>query len=287
MALDVAAKRALRTRLIIGPTLVGILVGVFFVDRVGGAGGLASAGLLYAIALVSLWEYVTMMRGAGFPVGRRLVLAAGAILHAFPFFFTSWDRLDSELYPVILVTCGLLLVGSVRAMTRSKMEKGLEELGANLLGLVLIAWPLFFAQGLALRSVDALFWAVLVAKSGDIGGYFVGIAIGRRKFIPHVSPGKSLEGCIGSLLFACIVAVLLAPPLLDRLVPLAWPALVLLGALVNLTAQLGDLVESLLKRRCGVKDSSKLLPEHGGMLDLVDSLLFSLPAFFFVIVRIT
>lgn len=286
MALDDASKRALRTRLLIGPTLVLVLVGVFFADRMY-SGGLASAALLYGIALVSLYEYVVMMRGAGFLVGRRLLLAAGVVLHAMPFFFDSWHQLDSELYPVILVTCGLLLVGSLRALMRTRMAKGLEELGANLLGFVLIAWPLFFAQGLALRSVEALFWAVLVAKSGDIGGYFVGISIGRRKFIPHVSPGKSLEGCIGSLVFACIVGFLLAPTLLEPLVVLPWYGIVALGALVNFTAQLGDLVESLLKRRCGVKDSSGLLPEHGGMLDLVDSMLFSLPAFFFVIVRIT
>ncbi len=286
MALDAAGRRALRTRLIIGPTLVALLVTVFVLDR-SQTQGRAAAGLLFAIALVSVFEYVTMMRGAGFPVGRRLLLFAAVVLHALPFFFDSWHELDTELYPLVIVTSLLLCFGSVRALTRTRMARGLEELGANLLGFVLVAWPLYFAQGLALRSIDALFWAVVVAKSGDIGGYFVGIAIGRRKFIPHVSPGKSLEGCIGSLVFACIVGVLVAPPLLHRLVVLDVSTLILLAALVNLTAQLGDLVESLLKRRCGVKDSSRLLPEHGGMLDLVDSLLFSLPAFFFVIVRIT
>ena len=286
MALDAAAKRALRTRLLIGPSLVALLVAVFFGDRYW-ADGYASACLLFVIAMVSLFEYVTMMRQAGFPIGRRVLLAAGLLLHASPFFFDSWERLDSELYPAILVTCGLLLVSSLRALTRTRMERGLEELGSNLLGFVLVSWPLFFAQGLALRSVDALFWAVLVAKSGDIGGYFVGIAIGKRKLIPHISPGKSVEGCVGSLVFACIVAVLLAPALLTPVVDLPWLALLGIGALINLSAQLGDLVESLLKRRCGVKDSSKLLPEHGGMLDLVDSLLFSLPAFFFVIIRVT
>ncbi|MCA8970223.1 MAG: phosphatidate cytidylyltransferase [Planctomycetes bacterium] len=286
MALDTAGKRALRTRLIIGPTLIAVIATVFVLDR-SVTHGRAAAGLLYAIAMISMFEYVTMMRGAGFPVGRRLSMFAALVLHAMPFFFDSWSQLDTELYPVVIVTLSLLGVGSVRALTRTRMARGLEELGANLLGFVLIAWPLFFAQGLALRNVDALFWAVVVAKCGDIGGYFVGIAIGRRKFIPHVSPGKSLEGCIGSLVFACIVGALLAPMLLHRMTGLDTILVIGLSAVVNLMAQLGDLVESLLKRRCGVKDSSHMLPEHGGMLDLVDSLLFALPAFFFVIVRIT
>ena len=69
--------------------------------------------------------------------------------------------------------------------------------------------------------------------------------------------------------------------------PLSWTLVVLLGILINVTTQAGDLVESVLKRRCNVKDSSALLPAHGGVLDLVDSLLFSVPTFFFVLVRMT
>jgi phosphatidate cytidylyltransferase len=113
------------------------------------------------------------------------------------------------------------------------------------------------------------------------------MALGKRKLIPHVSPGKTVAGAVGSLLLSCLVAVLLRRPLLDAAVRVDVAVALLLGVLINVTSQLGDLVESLLKRRCHVKDSGRVLPEHGGVLDLIDSFLFSVPAFFFVLVRLT
>jgi phosphatidate cytidylyltransferase len=282
MAID---RRALRTRLTIGPILLLTLLGIYLLDSHVTRGRVAAA-VVALLGMVGLFEYVRMMRGAGFPIGRKVLLGAGAILHAMPFFFDSWGDLDAELYPPVLITVGLVFVLSVRALARTRMHQGLEEVGSTLLGFVLLSWPLFFTQGLGLRSVPALFFAVLVAKSGDIGGYFAGILLGRKKLIPHVSPGKSVEGALGSLIFAAIVAILLRPLLAQAVSVTLWVT-VGLGVLINVTSQLGDLVESLLKRRCGVKDSSQMLPQHGGVLDLVDSLLFSVPAFFFVLVRLT
>lgn len=287
MALDLSSRQALRTRLLIGPVLLATVFGVYVLD-VRVTGGRVAAAVIAVLALFGLLEYVRMMRAGGFPIGRRVLLAAGSLLHAAPFFFSSWQDLDTELYPPVLITGGLVFVLCVRALARTKIEKGLEEVGSTLLGFVLLSWPLFLAQGLALRNAHALLYVVLVAKSGDIGGYFTGIALGRRKLIPHVSPGKSMEGAAGSLVSAALVAWLLADPLLGETVtelhPLVGPGV---GILINVMAQLGDLVESLLKRRCRVKDSSAILPEHGGILDLVDSLLFSVPVFFFVLVRLT
>ena len=96
-----------------------------------------------------------------------------------------------------------------------------------------------------------------------------------------------VEGAIGSLLVSCLVAALLRQPLLAPDVGLTLTGAVLVGIMLNITAQIGDLMESLLKRRCGVKDSSALLPAHGGVLDLLDSLLFSFPASFLVLTILT
>ena len=286
MALDAAGRRALRTRLLVGPTLILAIVGVYILDR-RVTNGTASAALLLLMGIGGLLEYVAMMRGAGFPVGRSFLVGAGTLLLSMPFFFDSWGQLDSELYPAVLLTLGLVFVMSCRALARSRMEKGLEEAGSTVLGFVLFAWPIFLAQGLALRFLPALLFVVLVAKGGDIFGYFAGISFGRRKLIPHVSPGKSIEGAIGSLVGSCALSALLCGPLLSKELTLGVPAALGIGVMINLTTQLGDLVESLLKRRCGVKDSSTLLPVHGGVLDLIDSLLFSVPAFFFVYIRLT
>jgi phosphatidate cytidylyltransferase len=127
-------------------------------------------------------------------------------------------------------------------------------------------------------------FVVLVCKGGDIGGYCVGRLLGRRKLIPHVSPGKTIEGALGSLGASVALAVALRGPLLAPAVELPlWLALVA-GVVLNVTTQTGDLIESLLKRRCGAKDSSRLLPAHGGVLDLIDSLLFSFCAWFLLLV---
>ncbi len=285
MNLDAAARRALRIRLLIGPLLLLFVVAVFAADRLW-TRGRCSAAVLGLLSLFGLLEYVALLRGAGFPVGRRNLLAAAAVLHAAAFFYASWNSLDDELYAPILVTVVLVFGLAVRALARSHMHQGLEEMGATLLGFVLIAWPMYFAQGLALRQLGALLYVVLVAKFGDIGAYFTGVLLGRRKLLPHVSPGKSLEGASGSLLASCATALLCGGLLAPELQ--AGTALRLaFGVLINLTAQFGDLVESLVKRRCGAKDSSRLLPVHGGVLDLVDSLLFTVPAFFFVLVRLT
>jgi phosphatidate cytidylyltransferase len=130
-------------------------------------------------------------------------------------------------------------------------------------------------------------YVVLVCKGGDIGGYCTGRLLGRTKLIPHISPGKTVEGAAGSLLFSVLLAVLLRGPLLDSSFTLPWPAALGVGVVLNFTTQTGDLIESLLKRRCGAKDSSRLLPAHGGILDLVDSLLFSFCAWFLILVWLT
>ena len=115
----------------------------------------------------------------------------------------------------------------------------------------------------------------------------MGRLLGRHKLIPHISPGKTIEGALGSLATSVLLAWLLNEPMLGARLDLpVWGALVT-GIVLNFTTQTGDLIESLLKRRCNAKDSSTLLPAHGGILDLVDSLLFSFCAWFLVLVRLT
>ena len=148
--------------------------------------------------------------------------------------------------------------------------------------LLLACWSslleLRFQGGLALFVAMAIVWIA------DIGAYFVGRALGRRKLAPSISPGKSWEGAIGGALAVAVLGVLAAaipgleatlPPLLVSRLGVAGAG-VILAALAALSV-IGDLHESLLKRRAGVKDSGRLLPGHGGVLDRVDALIPTMP----------
>jgi phosphatidate cytidylyltransferase len=122
---------------------------------------------------------------------------------------------------------------------------------------------------------------LLATWASDIGAYAVGRAVGRHKLIPSVSPGKTVEGAIGGLIASVAVAWLFADFVLRPAAQLGFKwnpwGIVFFGAVVGVAAQIGDLAESLLKREAGVKDSSRVLPGHGGVLDRLDSLFFVLP----------
>jgi len=139
---------------------------------------------------------------------------------------------------------------------------------------------------------------IILTVCSDIGGYFAGITLGRggrHPMAPHISPKKTWEGAASSIVASVIVGTLWiqhAPGISSALLqaglierpggmwgleqPPLWP-IILLSAVVNVAAQLGDLVESLIKRGAGVKDSGTILPGHGGMLDRIDAMLFAVP----------
>jgi phosphatidate cytidylyltransferase len=123
--------------------------------------------------------------------------------------------------------------------------------------------------------------ALLGTAACDTGAYLVGSLVGRHKLIPHISPGKTWEGLFGGVLGAVLAALALS-----GLLKIGWEEAVLLGVLVCVAAVCGDLVESLIKRAVGVKDSGTIIPGHGGILDRVDSILFvTVAVYWFVTVR--
>ncbi len=129
------------------------------------------------------------------------------------------------------------------------------------------------AGGLLLALPLILTWAT------DIGAYVVGRAFGRRKLLPAVSPGKTVAGAFGGVVASILVATLYVRGVLRPGTQLGFTpwGLAIFAVVVSAAAEIGDLVESLLKREAGVKDSSQLIPGHGGVLDRIDSLLFVLP----------
>lgn len=283
------ASSDLKVRAVLAPTMLGFVALVYWLDYETVTGlkqGTLSAGLLAVLGVIGAHEYVQLLRGAGFAVAGKTLLfyTAALLVCAFPL---GWHQIDHEFYPLVLCTMLLVFPLAVRSLGKNDMRVGLEKQGATLLGFLFVAWPMYLAIGTCFRHLPSVLFVVLVCKGGDIGGYCVGRLLGRHKLIPHISPGKTIEGALGSLAASVLLVVWLRGVLLEPEVHLPLWAALLVGAALNFTTQTGDLIESLLKRRCGAKDSSSLLPAHGGVLDLVDSLLFSFCVWFTVLVWIT
>jgi phosphatidate cytidylyltransferase len=189
----------------------------------------------------------------------------------------------------------------VAGMKRGNLAEAFPAAAASVFAFGYVALPLGFLVQLREQWSGAflLLYLLLVVWAGDIFAYFVGRSLGRHFMSPRISPKKTWEGTLASLVASLIVGTLLynyALPISSALLnahliekrdglfalekqPL-WPTL-LLSAAINVAAQLGDLVESLLKRGAGVKDSGSILPGHGGMLDRIDALLFAAPVLWY------
>lgn len=248
------------------------------IARAGGAAPLAEAGIVFAgllpLAVHAHYERVYTLPTA---IGAVAVLAlCGAAIWARG---VEGKPLASVATTVlgVLYTAGMLSFGyALRYHPYVAAFEGVPEIGAfTALGR---GWRLPLG-GLLLLMPILLTWA------SDIGAYFVGRALGKRKLIPSVSPGKTVAGAVGGLVASVLVAWLFVQFVLRPVGQLAFTPMgtVLFGAIVSVAAQLGDLFESLLKREAGVKDSSRLLPGHGGILDRFDSLLFVLPVAYLLV----
>ncbi|OOS25723.1 phosphatidate cytidylyltransferase [Moraxella pluranimalium] len=147
------------------------------------------------------------------------------------------------------------------------------------MGVVILTAAITAMYGLWQMSPWWLMYVFLLVWCADSGAYFVGRKLGKRKLAPNVSPNKSIEGLIGGLATAGVVAIIVGNYL--QLSGTALFLFLILSAITVAASVLGDLFESMLKRRAGIKDSGSILPGHGGVLDRIDSLLSATPIFAF------
>jgi phosphatidate cytidylyltransferase len=184
---------------------------------------------------------------------------------------------DFETGFLILFVLGLCL----RQLLSKSNAVGIVAIATTLLGLLYVPWLLNFIQKInffpGVEGKFFLLYFVLITKFSDTGAYAVGSLIGRHKMIPRISPGKTWEGFGGAILFSTMASVVFTGFFGDRMAGMNWFHAIVLGVLLSVTAVIGDLIESLFKREAGVKDSGKLFPGIGGILDLLDSLLFNAP----------
>lgn len=266
----------------------GILGGVLLLTLIG-FGRLPFTLAIGLLTTLGILEYAELIRRQNLRSQTAVMLSCSLFLLALIHVVGS----NLGLTPIESVHIGeqtfglmlfvVLLIVFIKEISRGDPEQGLLNAAANLFGTVYIGF--MFAYILLLRFLpgrDGLFYVlftVLVTWANDTCAYFIGVNFGRHKLSPKISPKKSIEGSLGGVAGGLLMAEALGSyfqkPALSLLV---------LGLLVVVAGQFGDLVESIIKRNAGVKDSGHFLPGHGGVLDRFDSLLLAAPVVYYIVI---
>jgi phosphatidate cytidylyltransferase len=291
-------------RLLFGPVMIALLIGGLFVDHAvtsralpgaiadvlpeGWMGGDWPPGtillpLVLALVALAAREMAGLLEAEGIEGSKRMATFAavvGVLVSCLvPAVFTVTTTVA-----IVSTAAVAVLVTAMAFYSRHKTVEGvIAATGGVLLSFVYLGLMAGFL--LAIRrefEVVVLGWVILMVKACDIGGYFTGRAIGKHKLIPWLSPGKTWEGLWGGVALSAVVGVLgggLVARWTGDQVP-AWWVCALMGATLGVVGQAGDLLESLLKRDAGKKDSGGSIPGFGGILDVLDSPLLAAPVAF-------
>lgn len=258
----------LKKRIISSIVLISIIICSVFLEWV-----FALATLV--LTAVGLYEFYAMAGKKGiriykyFGIGMGLLIQLSILMRFEP--TKKWELL------FILLT---LLFLTMMQFRRRQNAGVLVDISVTLFGVLYVAW--LFSFLIKLRYLDGglgfFSAALIITKLGDIGAYLVGTRFGKHPLMPRISPKKSVEGALGGLIFS-VAGGILCRSFLGA--DVAYLSVIFISIAMGILGQLGDLSESLFKRDCNVKDSGSLLPGLGGVLDSIDSLLFSVPAFYF------
>lgn len=224
-----------------------------------------------AFSLVALNEFFSLVEKKNVVVPRVPGLAFGALL--------PLAMLHSAESGVLAAACLVIFVSN---FFPKQKDQALLSTGMTVFGLVYVTW--FTCHLLLMKSLPAgnawIFYTILLVKGGDAGAYFIGKKYGKTKLIEHVSPNKSVEGSIAQIVTSVLLSVISKLYLPQASIG----NLLVMGFGLGVLSQLGDLAESLIKREAGVKDSGSV-PGLGGILDVLDSLILTLPFTYYFILH--
>jgi phosphatidate cytidylyltransferase len=231
--------------------------------------------LLFVTTVFCLYEYFTIC----FPE-RRIIKIFGVIIGLFPLLSVLLWK-DPE-YIVFSIYTAFLASALIFLFSYTRWQNVLWNWGVFFMGTTYVgvcAAHLGLLRSLPMGKEWVLFLLITVF-SGDTGAYYVGKGIGKNKLCPHVSEGKTVEGSFGGLILNAIVAFFLWFVLLKKIDP---RVLLSIALAVGAVGQVGDLIESMVKRFAGVKDSGNILPGHGGIFDRLDAVLLTSPFLFWIL----
>ncbi len=226
-----------------------------------------------------LYEFFYMVRKKDVPIYSYIGIFIGVLIPIS--IFTHFE--PTRNWELLFIVIGFLLILFMQ-FARQDNRHAILGLSTTLFGVLYVAWFLSFLVKIrfmlpGMDGIKLLAFILLVTKSADIGALLIGSKFGKHPLLPKVSPNKSVEGTLGAVFTSACTALVFSSFLPASLNLPLWQ-IFFMGAFFGGLGQLGDLSESLIKRDCGVKDSGKFLPGMGGVLDVIDSLLFSAPAFY-------
>ncbi|WP_378951910.1 phosphatidate cytidylyltransferase [Pelosinus sp. sgz500959] len=268
----------------LGKRILTAVIGIPVAAYVINYGEWLFATAILILTLLAWHEFYTMLQNKNIKIYYILGFVLNIVIAG-----CAWIGNSQELIMVMFISTLLALVKIVT----SGAEFTVTDAAFSLLGIFYIG--VSFAHLILLRYTDnsqyistslgqlsagaAYLWIAFIGTwASDTFAYFVGTYLGKHKLCPKISPGKTIEGALGGLLGSVIVIVLLG-----NLFKLSIIHSMIMGLLIGIVAPIGDLVESVIKRFTGVKDSGRILPGHGGILDRFDSILFVVPAIYYYI----
>ena len=256
------------TALVAAPVLVALI---------SFGGPFLFAGFVSIVCILALWEYYRIVLPGREKAHAKAIIALGYVSGPGIIWAAAIHSVAFLLGLVLLNFMGCALLGVVKYKQCSSIS---ETIAKQVLGTIYIP-GLLSCLIMIQNGTDGAAWIyflLCVVFAGDVGAFYVGTYLGRRKLCPAVSPGKTIEGAIGGISFNLGAGALfkyLAMPLIP------WAASILFFVSVGVAGQIGDLFESQLKRAGNIKDSGAILPGHGGILDRIDALLFAAPVAYF------
>lgn len=275
--------RNLVVRTASGAVLLAVVLGAAY------GGKFAYGAFLLLIVVVGMWEFYNLAAATGSEPRRAIGLASGIVLFVTSFFLFN-GYVSRSMFDVDMLLGGLLyftilipLCFIIELFHAS--ETPIRNVATTLMGLLYVAYPMSFMLFIPLLftgewSAEAFLFYLFIVWGNDVFAYLTGVTIGRHKMCPRISPKKSWEGFVGGIVGALAMGAVGSVVVGGDMA--MWLGLALV---VSLTSVLGDLVESMFKREADIKDSGRILPGHGGMLDRFDALLISSPfAFVYLIV---
>jgi len=273
----------LQTRVVLGIIMFAAFFGVLFLDSILGTD--IGFGCLATLAgIIGLYEFYNIVGKNGFSPFRISGIVTGVWLFvAYWFSVRKNFSVDYHFFRQEIFLALIFWLLLIQTFTRSTKD-AVKNISVTIFGILYIFFLLSFAITLRYlpNGVCILIMVLLVSKFGDIGGYLLGRKCGKHKLAKVISPNKTIEGACFSLLFSVLIAVIFSLIPAIRVFSLKWS--VVFGIIVGFSALLGDLAESLLKRDANVKDAGNLVPAFGGILDVIDCLLISMPVAYYSLV---